>query len=352
MHNTNRWIATLLLSLLLGACGTSPTGVDTRQTAEQPLVWPSPPAAPRIRFVRSVASARDLGIAPHFFRRLINSLTGKSGEKFVRPTGVAEHNGVIYVADMGAQALWILDPGHNRSVKVRKVGATALVSPAAVTVRDDGAVYVADSWAKKVFLLDRHGKFLAIAAQTGLQRPAGVAYDENNGRLYVADSAAHHIIAFAPDGTQLLSWGRRGTGDGEFNFPTHLSIDPEGHVLVTDALNFRIQAFDQDGRFLWKFGHHGDGSGDFTAPKGVAMDNGGHVYVVEALFDAVQIFKPDGTLLLTFGAQGTGNGQFWLPGGLYIDHKDHIYVADAYNQRIQEFDFIGGTAPAAVRNRP
>jgi len=351
MYNANPWIAALL-ALLLSACGTSPTGGESAQTVALLPVWPGAPAEPRIRFVRSISTARDLGIAPHFFRRLMNTITGKSDHYFVRPTGVAERDGVVYVADMGAQVLWILDPANDSSVEVRKVGATTLVSPAAVAVRDDGAVYVADAWAKKVFLVDRHGKFLGVAAKTGLQRPAGLAYDRNNGRLYVADSAAHKIVAFAPDGRQILSWGRRGAGDGEFNYPTHLSIDPLGRVLVTDELNFRIQAFDRDGKFLWKFGRHGDGSGDFSAPKGVAADSGGHVYVVDALFDSVQIFNPDGTLLLAFGAQGTGKGQFWLPGGIYIDDKDRIYVADAYNQRIQVFDFIGGVAPATANNRP
>lgn len=345
MHYNRLQIPALLILLLVTACGSSPVSVESLHAAVSSLAWPAPPAEPKIRLVRSIISASDLGIKPPLFRRIINRITGNKDEHFVRPTGIAQHEGIIYVADIGAQALWILDPAHGSAIEVRQAGADRLVAPASVAIRDDGAVFVADSWAKRVYLLDRHGKFLGIAAEKELQRPAGLAYDGNNDRLYVADSAAHDIAVFDSDGKRVLSWGRRGSIDGEFNYPTHISIDPQGRILVTDALNFRIQAFDQNGNFLWKFGRHGDGSGDFSAPKGVAMDSDGHVYVVDALFDSVQIFNTDGTLLLSFGEQGPGPGEFWLPGGIFIDNKDRIYVCDAYNHRIQIFEYIGGVDP-------
>jgi len=96
--------------------------------------------------------------------------------------------------------------------------------------------------------VDREGELLRTAAEAGLERPAAVAYDEGNGRLYVADSAGHRVAAYGPDGARLLSWGSRGIGDGEFNHPTHLALDRAGNLLVTDALNFRVQAFDREGR--------------------------------------------------------------------------------------------------------
>lgn len=329
----------------------TPSGLGKQQVSAQSQVWPKPPAEPRIRFDRSITTARDLGIKQHLFRRFMNAISGEKNKQLLRPTGVTERNGTIYIADIGGQTLWILDTVHDSFAQIRQAGTENLVTPAAVAVRSDGAVYVADSWAKKVYLLDSRGKFLGIAAQTGLQRPAGVAYDEISKRLYVADSAAHSIVVFKPDGSRVLSWGKRGSADGEFNYPTHISIDPQGRVLVTDALNFRIQAFDQDGKFLWKFGRHGDGSGDFSSPKGVAEDSNGHIYVVDALFDSVQIFNPDGTLLLTFGDQGTATGQFWLPGGIFIDDNDRIYVCDAYNHRIQIFDYLDGQASPSRKNQ-
>jgi len=307
-------------------------------------VWPAAPAQARIRYLRSVSGPEDLGLERSIFRRLIDFLTAGGPGHFVRPTGVAERQGVLYVADPGARAFWILDSQEGRYTKVTRVGDEELVSPVAVAPGADGSAYLADSGLGKVYLLDRRGRLLRTVAQGDLQRPAGLAYDAASGRLYVADSAAHRIRAYATDGTLLRQWGRSGSGDGEFNHPTYLGLGASGTLLVTDALNFRVQAFDRDGRFLWKLGRHGDGSGDFAAPKGVAMDREGRLYVVDALFDAVQIFAPDGALLLGFGEQGTRAGRFWLPGGIFVARDDRIYVADSYNQRIQLFVRVRATS--------
>ncbi len=331
-----------LLLLLPGGCGTPPPAPEV--AAEAP-VWPKPPAEARIRYVRSLSGPQDLGMARSFLRRLADTLFGRTEERLIRPTGVAEHGGVLYVADPGAQALWIFDLGARRFTKVQRLGETALASPVAVAVRPDGAVFVADSWHKQIFLVSREGRLLRTIAADGLQRPAALAYDAATQRLYVADSAAHRISIYGADGARVHAWGKRGGADGEFNYPTHLAFDRDGRLLVTDALNFRVQAFDRDGRFLWKLGRHGDGSGNLAAPKGVAADSGGHLYIVDALFDTVQIFERNGDLLLAVGERGTAAGQFWLPGGIYISPADRIYVADSYNQRVQVFEFLGGRSP-------
>jgi len=248
---------------------------------------------------------------------------------------VAQWQRVLYVADPGVPALWIFDAEHHALERIQRVGNETLQSPVALALRPDGSVYLADSALKKVFLLARDGKLLTEVAATGLQRPAGLAYDPQRQRLYVADSAAQQIKVLAGSGESLATWGHAGKNDGEFNFPTHLVLDTAGNLVVTDALNFRLQAFDPDGRFLWKFGRHGDASGDFASPKGVAVDRDNHVFVVDALFDVVQIFNGTGQLLLGLGDHGTQPGQFWLPAGIFVNASNDIYVADAYNQRIQ-----------------
>ncbi len=341
MRNFPTLMMALGLLLFSSGCGTpAPANVSQKAPVALPA-WPGPPAEPRIRYVRSVSAPNEWGVTKSFVRRMIDALTGRGEEHFIRPTGVAERDGVLYVADPGARALWILDPVRNEFVKVVQVREEALGSPVAVAVRADGAVFVADTWLKKVFLLDRGGKLIRVAAEEGLARPAGLAYDAARQRLYVVDSATHRVSVYGPEGTLIRTWGQAGIQDGEFNRPTHLALDRSGTLLVTDALNFRIQAFDREGRFLWKLGRPGDGSGDLAAPKGLGADSEGHIYVVDALFDAVQIFDRDGTLLLAFGDRGTQAGQFWLPGGLFITPQDRIYVADAYNQRVQVFVFTG-----------
>lgn len=334
------WLLTL--AVVTVSCRTAGVQAPIGQEAAVPLVWPAPPHRPRVRYVGAVARPRDLGVNPSFWKRIGEFFAGAKQEWFVRPTGVAVKGPRIYVADPGAQALWIIDTRAGRWQTIRDAGGDPLISPVAVAVGHDDRVYLADSYLARVCIYDADGRLTGSIASPHLGRPAGIAYDEQQNHLYVADSVVHGIWIFDGEGRPLGMIGNRGIDDGEFNFPTHLALDAQGNLYVTDALNFRLQLFGTDGSFGTRFGRHGDFPGDFASPKGVAVDSEGHIYVVDALFDTVQIFDRQGRYLLTFGERGVGPGQFWLPGGLFIDHRDRIYVADAYNQRIQIFEYLAG----------
>lgn len=324
---------------LTTGCGAPSSRQPTAGQAPTPsLVWPPPPSQPRIRFVRAVARPQDLGITPSFWKRLGEIFVGRAEDWFIRPTGVAAKGQMIYVADAGGQALWILDPQVGRFQRIGEAGTDTLISPVAVAPGRNDQVYLADSFLRKIFIFDAGGKVVGAVADPNLKRPAGLAYDAASDRLYVADSLAHRVWIFAGNGEPVGGFGHRGMGSGEFNFPTHVAVGREGVLWVTDSLGFRVQSFTSDGTFIGQFGKHGDTSGDFAMPKGIAVDSTGRIYVVDALFDAVQIFDSQGQLLLSFGERGIGPGQFWLPGGLFIDPQDRVYVADAYNQRIQIFE--------------
>ena len=332
----------LLVSLLATACvQPAHEPLRAKSPAAQPLVWPPSPQPPRIRFINTVASPADLGIKPSLRKRLNRLVSGQQDTWFIRPGGIAVQHGIIYVADPGAQSLWLLNPRAEEFKRVRTADDDGLVSPVAVAIGPDQRVYLADSYLAKIFVYSAEGERVATIEHDTLQRPTGVAFDPTADRLYVADSAAHRIWIFTGDGQSVGTIGRRGAGKGEFNFPTHVAVDKDGTLYVTDALGFRIQMFANDGHFMDSFGRHGNASGDLAAPKGVAVDSEGHVYVVDALFDTVQIFDKRGRLLLNFGERGIAAGQFWLPGGVFIDKDDRIYVADAYNQRIQIFEYLG-----------
>jgi DNA-binding beta-propeller fold protein YncE len=314
----------------------------TQEAILGPIVWPQPPNPPRILFVKAVTGPRDLGIEPTFWERVVQIFAGKEEAWFIRPTGVAVRGSMIYVADPGAQALWILDPQAGRFKRIEKAGEERLISPVAVTPAQNDLIYLADSFLKKVFIFHSNGTLKGTIAHATLERPAGVGYDEAGDRLYVADSATHRVWIFSGDGRAVGAIGGRGVGDGEFNFPTYVMVSRDGTLWVTDSMGFRVQCFSAAGTFAGKFGQHGDTSGDFAMPKGIALDSKGHIYVVDALFDAVQIFDRQGQYLLTFGERGIKPGEFWLPGGIFIDAQDRIYIADSYNQRIQIFQYVAG----------
>lgn len=336
-----RTIGRLLIVAVATGCVPAPSGPASAPAMSAPRVWPEPPARARIRFVQSVARPADLAAPVSVWTRLGRAIVGAQDEWLIRPTAIVTRETILYVADPGAQGLWVIDTRLGRFEKIQRAGAQSLVSPVAVAVGRD-RVYLADSFSGKIFIYTTDLALTGTIDDGDLQRPAGLAFDAARDRLYVADSGAHRVWIYSADGQRLGAIGRRGTGDGEFNFPTHVAVDQAGTLYVTDALGFRVQVFDRYGRFAGQFGEHGDSSGNFASPKGVALDSEGHIYVVEALFDAVQIFDRRGRFLLSFGERGVGPGQFWLPTGVFIDHTDRIYVADSYNQRIQVFQYLAG----------
>ena len=171
-----------------------------------------------------------------------------------------------------------------------------------------------------------------------LQRPTGIAYNNRTKQIWVVETATHRISVLDAQGHRKRVIGKRGTGEGEFNYPTSIWIDAKGKVYVVDALNYRIQRFDSEGNFEFMFGENGNGTGYFASPKGIATDSFGNIYVVDALFHGVQIFNKNGNYVYSFGTQGRQAGEFWMPSGIYIDAQNNIYVADSYNSRIQIFN--------------
>ena len=329
-----RLTALLLSGVLLPAGAELWAAVSTKD-----LTWPPPPAAPRIRYVQSLSGPADLRIRQSFWGRAFGVLAGRSQRAMLaRPFGIAlDKDDNLLLADTSANAVYWFDVVHHTASRWDKIGPYGLVSPVAVARHQD-TFYVADSALPAVLAFDAKGR-CRFALTNDLERPAGLAI--LGGNLFVADAGAHRIMVFDLQGRPLRHFGRRGTGPGEFNFPTHLAADPKGRLLVTDSMNSRVQILDQEGNPVGVIGSAGDGPGHFSRPKGVAVDSLGHVYVADALFDNIQVFNLDGQLLMHFGEAGQQPGEFWLPGGIAIGRNNRIYVADTYNRRVQIFQYVG-----------
>lgn len=331
-----RW-PIVLLSLALLTCAPAGGGLEEQAVLYESVVWPSPPQQPRIRLVGTFGRPEDLGIRPSFFGRLWGWIAGAEPRAMVRPYSIAAAGNRLAVTDPGAGAVHLYDLAGRDYERIEMAGRQPLRSPVGAAMVGD-ALYIADSALAGIFVFDADGKLTRTLS--GLQRPTGLAWDPQGGRLYVTDTMSHSIVVLDPEGKRLFAFGRRGTGNGEFNFPSHITLSG-GRLYVNDTMNFRIQVFDLQGNFLSSFGKHGDSAGNFAQPKGVGLDSEGHIYVVDALFNRVQIFNGKGELLLAFGGDGGAPGELWLPSGLFL-MQDRIYVADSYNRRVQVFQFLGG----------
>ena len=336
------WNILISLFLLASACATSPTVITELSRAEPALSWPLPPEDPKIQYLRSIATPADLGITKSFFRKVFEFFVGQTDERIQQPYGVtADAQGRIYIADSALRTVHVFDLPGQKYWSIPGTSRQEFQFPVGVACDPQGRLYVSDAQAQTVIAFDQDGRALLTITE-GLQRPAGLAFNLANNRLYVADVLRHEILVYDTSGKLNFSFGGRGAQDGRLNFPTNIAVDHEGRVYVTDSLNFRVQIFQPDGSFLAKFGRLGDATGDLPRPKGIGVDSEGHIYLVEGLYDVVNVFDQQGRLLLTFGHPGAGRGEFWLATGLFVDVKDRIYVADSYNSRVQVFQYLRG----------
>jgi DNA-binding beta-propeller fold protein YncE len=335
------------LIVAIAFAGLAVSCVSTKQETPASLapnppgpVWPLPPDEPRVVYIKSISGPADVGASLSVWTRMAQWVTGETGESknFQKPFGVAlDETGNLCVADMGANMVYYCDFARRQWRRWKAAGKIQFQSPVAVA-RQNGIFYVADSQLGKVLAFRDNGR-LVFEIAAPLKRPVGLAID--GGTLAVADSQAHCIFVFDLQGNLRFKLGKRGIAPGEFNFPTHVAFDNQGHLLVTDSLNSRVQVFTADGKFMSQIGGAGDTSGYFGRPKGVAADTFGHIYVADAIFDNIQIFNLSGQLLLSLGESGTGPGQFGLPTGIAIGTNNLIYVADGYNRRVQVLKYIG-----------
>ena len=167
-----------------------------------------------------------------------------------------------------------------------------------------------------------------IMTINGVKRPWGMAVNKK-GEIIIAESGAHCISVYSPNGDKLRSFGSQGSGQGQFSEPRGVAVDDDGSILVADTMNNRIQKFNSDGKFITAVGSIGRKHLEFDYPTGIAIHpDSRRVYVSESFNDRVQILNPDLTSNSMFGSSGSGKGKFDQPRGLAFDSVHNVYVCE------------------------
>jgi len=224
--------------------------------------------------------------------------------------------------------------------------------PMGITVDAKGNVLVADTNNGRIEKFSPTGAFLSIMGNKGfgqglLAAPNGIAVDRN-GNLYVADGGNHHVQKLAADGTFIAEW--KGP-DAGFYGPRRIAIGPDDSIYIVDQGRTRIVKFNPDGRVLAIWGTKGNGNGQFDDPTSVAVDpTTDKVYVADPRNKRVQVFDANGKFLTKWEVPEWGR-----PAGfedLAIDSKaGRLYASSANINAVFTFDLngnrIGSVTPKA-----
>ena len=349
--------AALVLATLASACASGPAKIAYDQ-----YVWPPPPDPARIQLEDVVLGRADTLAKSRFQRALLGSSPQGPFDWLKRPFAVAyDAQGRLLVTDSALGALFRFDRPARKADVLGTTGAVALRTPLGLDVAHDGRIYVADVGIRKVVAFDPDGKVRGVYGREGeLENPTDAAVSPDGRSLYVADSRAHRVVVFdVASARKTRTIGRRGQGEGEFNFPSAVAFDSSGNLLVVDQINARVQVLTEAGGFLAQLGGLGVGYANFVRPKDVAVDEEGFVYVTDAAFGNVQIFDADLQLLTFVGSGGEGPGQFQIASGVAV-RGDRFAMVDQLGRRVQVFRYLvpktaaspGPTPRAAVPAAP
>ncbi len=243
-----------------------------------------------------------------------------------------------------------------------------LNEPYGVVVSHGGKIFFADRLNRRVRQIDPAGRISTLAGDgsgkysgdggpatvAGLAEPNGLALNEAQTHLYIADVADHRVRVV--DLTTGIIGTFAGTGeakhDGDGGPATSAGIfgaravafAPDGSLYVMERQGSSIRQV-RDGIIQTvagtpnERGYAGDG-GDarvavFAAPKEMAVDKDGNIYVVDTENHAIRRIDARTWVVDTIAGPATGAG-LGRPHGAAVGPDGAVYIGDSETHRVRK----------------
>ena len=245
--------------------------------------------------------------------------------------------------------VWVFHRGPRPVMQFDKNGKllrawneVPVTSSHGIRVGPDGNIWAVDVKGHTLFTFTPNGRIVQVIGapmkragtmetKDAFNEPTGIAFAAN-GDYYVSDGYVNsRVVRFSRDGIFQKQWGKKGTGDGEFNLVHDVTVDAKGRVYVADRTNQRVQVFDADGNFIAKWT-------DVGAPWGLyytAKENA--IYMCDGNNNRIVKLNTEGQILGVLGEYGKKPGKLDFAHNIAVDSAGSIYVVEIKNWRIQKF---------------
>ncbi|KAL9645150.1 hypothetical protein ABK040_002353 [Willaertia magna] len=238
---------------------------------------------------------------------------------------IHDHLQLIFISDYENQKIKVFNLAGKYKYDINTINKPRGI---AIDFTNDTLVGVDD--ANVISRYSITGKILEKHSNLGLYNPKGIFVYPTNQQLYVTDTENHKVKVFDKNCKLLFTFGKHGSQDGEFIFPSRLEMTSNGNLAISDLYNYRIQLFDPCGKFLSSFG----GTDVFSLPSGICVDKRNDNYIVSDYgADTIRVFNKDGKKIKSFN--GGNLYKFKKPNAICLDKYGHLYISEWEGGRIQ-----------------
>ena len=232
-----------------------------------------------------------------------------------QPWGIALNNKQqLMVGEYSGKKVLIMERDGKR---VQTIECDKFRQPRGVATGPDGAIYVTDDGAKRLFKFSKEGRLLKTV-QNELKCPYFIKTIKN--RLYVSDHDNNLVKIFDTDCSVI------GT------IPTNKCPEPfdiaEGDdgLYVVGGGKIGVYSCAPNGDFIRHLNIQ-PSSVKLSDPWGICFDCSGHLFVTQAGsgVKGVYVFTPSGEHVVSFGLASSGVSMEY-PAGIAIDEDGFVYV--------------------------
>ena len=237
-----------------------------------------------------------------------------------------------HIAEFGKVREWELDYSLKKQpvLAVGKIGTAnnELGQPRGLALDEPNQlIYIADWSNSRIQVVSFAGKFLKRFGKGILELPWGIAVTEDN--VFVTDSDLHALLQFGKKDYKLVRrTGTEGGGEGQLNYPSGLCIDYNGDVYVANSSNDRVSVFSKDLNFLKHLGTQ-----QLKNPLDVKVTPSS-VVVLDDSPNCIHFFSRCGDLLRSCVTQGKGV-MVYDPQFFCLDTAGNILITDYFRHSIK-----------------